>query len=152
MKYARYFLLLCLLLTVFLSEAQNDKEAVKTVVNRFFEAMEKGDTVKLKSACTDTPVFQTYMADKSGEMMLYTEDFSEFVRFVGTPTADKYKEQIKFGAVHVEKSLASVWAPYVFYLNGKVSHCGTDSFQLVKTKEGWKIHIILDTRRKQGCK
>lgn len=152
MKYTRHFLLLCLLANLQVSSAQHDKDAVKAVVNRFFEAMEKGDTTMLKNTCTDTPVFQTYMADKSGEMLIYTENFDEFVRFVGTPTPDKYKEQIKFGAVHVEKSLASVWAPYVFYLNGKVSHCGTDSFQLVKTKQGWKIHVILDTRRKQGCK
>ena len=64
--------------------------------------------------------------------------------FVGTPAKDKYKEAIEFEAVHVEKSLASAWTPYVFYVNGKVSHCGTNSFQLVKTDDGWKIQYIIE--------
>jgi hypothetical protein len=70
---------------------------------------------------------------------------------IATPTSDKYDERIKFEAIHAEKSLASVWTPYSFYINGKRSHCGTNSFQLVKMADGWKIQYIIDTRRKQGC-
>jgi hypothetical protein len=148
------FVLPLLLLTqsAFAQREERGEKAVKTVINRFFEGMEKGDTTLLKSTCTDDPVLQTYMADKEGKMMIYSEDFNDFVAFVGTPAKDKYKEVIEFDAVHVEKSLASVWTPYVFYVNGKIAHCGTNSFQLVKTGEGWKIQYIIDTRRKQGCK
>ncbi|MBX2891097.1 MAG: nuclear transport factor 2 family protein [Saprospiraceae bacterium] len=146
-----YFLLIfAAFLTAALS-AQKEDKAIKAVINNFFAGMEKGDTVLLKSACTDTPVFQTFMASKDGQMQVYTEDFDEFVRFIGTPTKDKYKEEITFEAIHAEKSLASVWTPYKFYVNGKVSHCGTNSFQLVKTTDGWKIQYIIDTRRR-GCK
>ena len=132
--------------------AQNQDKAVKAVINRFFEGMAKGDTALLKSACTDQPLLQTYMADEDGQLKVFTEEFGEFVRFVGAPRKDKYLEQIEFDAIQTEKSLASVWAPYKFYLNGKVVHCGTDAFQLVKTGEGWKIQYIIDTRRKDGCK
>ncbi|MEO6760618.1 MAG: nuclear transport factor 2 family protein [Saprospiraceae bacterium] len=128
--------------------AQKDEKAVKAVINRFFEAMEKKDTAMLRSTCTDTPVFQTYMNNRDGKLELMNEDFSEFVAFVGTPSSDQFAEKITFEAIHVEPSLASVWAPYKFYLNGKFSHCGTDSFQLLKTAAGWKIQYILDTRRK----
>ncbi|MBL7826152.1 MAG: hypothetical protein JNJ57_05935 [Saprospiraceae bacterium] len=131
--------------------AQQDERAVKAVINRFFEGLEKGDTSLLKSTCTDNPVLQTYMADKSGALVIMTEDYTDLLNFVGTPKKDSYDERIKFKAVLVEKSLASVWTPYVFYLNGKISHCGTNSFQLVKTSQGWKIQYIIDTRRKQGC-
>lgn len=134
-----------------LSAQQKDEKAIKAVINDFFTGMEKGDTVLLKSTCTANPVFQTFTANQEGAMQVYTEDFDEFVRFVGTPNKDKYKEVIEFGAVNAEESLASVWTPYKFYLNGKVSHCGTNSFQLVKTAEGWKIQYIIDTRRR-GCK
>lgn len=130
---------------------ENQDKAIKTVINRFFEGMEKGDTVLLKSTCTSTMVLQTYMADKEGNMQVYTEDFADFVAMVGSPGTDQYDERIRFEAVHAEKSLASVWTPYSFYINGKRSHCGTNSFQLVKTGEGWKIQYIIDTRRKQGC-
>lgn len=153
MKIYRLTLALLLLASTQSIFAQDKSEkAVKTVVNRFFEGMEKHDTAMLRSTCTDDPVFQTYMADKEGKMMVYTENFGDFVSFVGTPSKDKYKEEIEFEDVHVEKSLASAWTPYIFYVNGKISHCGTNSFQLVKTDDGWKIQYIIDTRRKQGCK
>jgi hypothetical protein len=132
-------------------KAGKDEKAIKTVINQFFEGMAKGDTVLLKSTCTAAPVFQTFMADKDGDLKVQTGDFAEFVAFIGTPTKDKYDERIEFEAVHAEKSLASVWTPYKFYLNDKLSHCGTNSFQLVKTTEGWKIQYIIDTRRRQGC-
>ena len=149
----RQSLLLFAVFTLQVSFSQKDEKpekAIKTVINNFFTGMEKGDTVLLKSTCTANPVFQTFMANQEGNMQVYTEDFDEFVRFIGTPTKDQYKEEIKFESIQAEASLASVWAPYKFYLNGKVSHCGTDSFQLVKTAEGWKIQYIIDTRRK-GC-
>jgi len=144
----RIILLLFSALTAQNGWAQKDEKAVKTVINRFFEAMKKKDTALLRSTCMASPVFQTYMNNRAGELELMTEDFSEFVQFVGTASSDRYEEKIAIEAVHTELSLASVWAPYKFYLNGKFSHCGTNSFQLVKTPAGWKIQYILDTRRK----
>ena len=130
---------------------ENPDKAIKAVINRFFEGMERGDTALLKSSCTANMVLQTYMADKEGKMQVYTEEFADFLTMVGSPSTDQYDERIKFEAIHAEKSLASVWTPYSFYINRKRSHCGTNSFQLIKTAEGWKIQYILDTRRKQGC-
>lgn len=137
------------------SQAQNatkkDEKAIKAVINQFFEAMQKGDTTLLRSTCTTEPILQSFMADREGKLQVMSEDFTDFVRFVGGPSQDKYREDIEFEAVMSEQSLASVWTPYKFYLNGKLHHCGTNSFQLVKTAEGWKIQYIIDTRRK-GCK
>ncbi len=154
MKNVRFPLLvlsLCLVLPLMAQKEEKSEKAIKAVINQFFEGLEKGDTALLKSTCTSQPVLQTYMADRDGKWQVFTENFSEFVTFVGTPTKDKYKEQIEFHAVLSEASLASVWTPYKFYLNGKISHCGTNSFQLVKMEDGWKIQYILDTRRK-ACK
>ncbi len=131
--------------------AQKDKSAeraVKATINRFFEGMEKGDTVLLRSACAPGIILQSYGTDKSGKLLLQTENFDDFVHFIGLPTKNTFKESIKFKAVHTEKSLASAWTPYTFYLNGKVSHSGTNSFQLIKIGEEWKIQYIIDTRRK----
>lgn len=148
MKMIRLFLLIALSGTLQMSFAQNDEKAIKAVINRFFEGMERGDTAMIRSTCTAAPVLQTFMADQSGTLKVFTEDFGEFLAFVAMPSKDKYKEEIEFEAVHVEKSLASVWTPYRFFINGKQSHSGTNSFQLVKTAEGWKIQYIIDTRRK----
>ena len=148
MLFRTTFLLFFLCSTSFLS-AQKEEKAIKSVINKFFEGLEKGDTALLRSTCTAAPLLQTYMADKEGNLRVVSEDFTDFVTFIGTPTGNTYDERIQFGEIMVEAQLASVWTPYKFYLNGTFSHCGTNSFQLIKTKEGWKIQYIIDTRRKK---
>lgn len=147
----RIALFLCAISAFSGLSAQKPGKDIKAVINRFFEGLAKGDTVLLKSACTDSMLLQTVRTGPDGRVRVETEDFQDFVRFVGAPRTDTYLEKIKFGAIHVEKTLASVWTPYVFYLNGKIRHCGTNSFQLVNTETGWKIQYIIDTRRKDGC-
>ena len=41
--------------------------------------------------------------------------------------------------VLVTDTTAMVWYPYDYYLDGKWSHCGVDTFNLVRTDDGWKI-------------
>ena len=47
--------------------------------------------------------------------------------------------------------MASVWAPYTFYLNGAISHCGINSIELLHDEDGWKVTQISDTRRREDC-
>jgi hypothetical protein len=35
--------------------------------------------------------------------------------------------------------IATVWAPYDFWIDGKFSHCGVDAFDLIKTDKGSRI-------------
>jgi len=148
----RTTVLLVALAAPFWATAQKkEKEAVKAVINQFFLGMATADSTLLLGACTEGVMLQTVAVDKQGNRSVRTEDFREFVRHVATPSKNKLDERIKFGAVHVEEALASVWTPYEFYLNGTFSHCGTNSFQLVKIGDQWKIQYIIDTRRK-ACK
>ena len=48
-------------------------------------------------------------------------------------------------------TVAVVWAEFDFHLNGKFSHCGIDSFSLLKTAAGWKIAAVSDTHETSGC-
>ncbi len=51
----------------------------------------------------------------------------------------KMRERIWNPEVRVNGLIASVRAPYDFWLDGKLSHCGIDQFDLIKTEEGWRI-------------
>ena len=149
MKISHTILVLCLLWGAQQTTAQTQEHEVREVVNRFFEGMNKGDTVLLKSACMSNMVLQTCKTDSTGAVKtVKTDSFSEFVSLIGAPRKNEIEERITFGKVLVEELLASVWAPYTFYLNGDISHTGTNSFQLVRTSDGWKIQYIIDTRRR----
>ena len=67
------------------------------------------------------------------------------------PSQDSYEERLSDPAVESDGHVALVWSPYVFSLNGKPHHCGTDHFDLVKQAEGWKIVNITWSQRSTGC-
>lgn len=149
----KFFLTLSLTLMLYsVIIAQSTEDSVKTAVNDMFTAMKNADSAGLKNIFSETAVLQTIGRTKEGEIMIRTEVISEFVSFVGKSTKGDADEQISFGAVHIDGALASVWTPYQFYYKGKFSHCGVNSFQLVRIKGEWKIQYIIDTRRKDNCK
>jgi hypothetical protein len=44
--------------------------------------------------------------------------------------------------VHVSGPLAVVWNPYDIYVNGQWSHCGVDSFTMLKVDGRWRISSL----------
>ena len=57
----------------------------------------------------------------------------------------------KAPTVTIHGAIANVWGEYEFLRDGKFGHCGVDSFNLLKTAEGWKVATILDTEETTGC-
>ena len=51
----------------------------------------------------------------------------------------------------MDGGIAHVWAPYTFYLDRQVRHCGVNTIALLKDAEGWKVTQIADTRRRENC-
>jgi hypothetical protein len=148
----KFFLTISLTVMFYSSiTAQSTEDSVKTAVNNMFAAMKNADSAGLKNVFSETAVLQTISRTKEGETMVRTEVISEFISFVGKSTKGDADEQISFGAVHIDGALAGVWTPYQFYYKGKFSHCGVNSFQLVRIKGQWKIQYIIDTRRKENC-
>ncbi|HEY4324311.1 MAG TPA: nuclear transport factor 2 family protein [Mucilaginibacter sp.] len=130
---------------------QTSIDAVKQTVNTMFDAMRKGDSTLLRSTFSKDMILQSVSTNKEGKTVLTTEKADGFVKAIGTPHSAVYDERITFGDIKIDGDLASVWAPYKFYLGDKFSHCGVDVFQLMKTADGWKIIYIVDTRRKDNC-
>lgn len=147
------FILLFLLATVISSAtyAQTAEDSVKAVVNNLFTAMKNGDAILLKTVFADSAILQTIVNTKSGKTIIRNDEVAGFIEFVGKQARGAADEQISFGAIKIDGDLASVWTPYKFYYNGAFSHCGVNSFQLVRLNNQWKIQYLIDTRRKNNC-
>jgi hypothetical protein len=128
-----------------------ETEAVKKTIQTFFDGMRRGDSAAVRATLAPGAVFHT-LSTKAGQTQLRPENPSAFVKAVGTPHNDVWDERITFERVLIDANLASVWTPYEFYLGSTFSHCGYNSFQLVKLAEGWRIAHIIDTRRKEKCR
>ena len=142
---------LMLLLSGSVFAQQSSTDAVKQTINTLFDGMRKGDSTLLRSVFAKDMILQSIANDASGKAILTTEKADGFVKAIGTPHKAVYDERITFGTINIDGDLASVWAPYKFYLGDKFSHCGVDVFQLMRTADGWKIIYIVDTRRKDNC-
>ncbi len=65
-----------------------------------------------------------------------------FVSFVST---SKAKLDPQHGPVHIQTdgTIASVYFDFRFLIDGKVQNTGSESWQLVKFADGWRIASII---------
>jgi hypothetical protein len=133
------------------TRAQTAEDSVKAVVNQLFTAMRTIDGAMLKDAFADSAVLQTIRRKQDGTFFVENENVDDFVKSVSTAKKDSLDERITYETIKIDGPLAIVWTPYKFYYAGKFSHCGVNSFQLVKINGRWKIQYLIDTRRRQGC-
>jgi hypothetical protein len=74
--------------------------------------------------------------------------FDAFADRVGKPGTTHIEERIHDPLVRIDNDLAVVWASFDFLVDGKVEHCGTDLFSLVRKDGRWLIASIADTGHK----
>ena len=134
----------------FNASAQTAEDSVKAVINNLFTAMKTSNANLLKSLFADSVILQT-IETRTGKVVVKTDAVADFVTSISKLPAGAADEQISFGSVKIDADLASVWTPYKFYFNGKFSHCGANSFQLVRINGEWKIQYLIDTRHRANC-
>ena len=131
--------------------AQDDTAAIKKAITTMFDGMRAGDSSMVHSVIMDDVVFQRVAKNQNGETVVQNSSFQNFLRAIGTPHDKVWDEQIQFGNIQIDGDLASAWTPFKFFLGGQFSHCGVNSFKLVRTEKGWKIFHLVDTSRKDNC-
>lgn len=150
--------LLSLLMIIFalnsnvIAQNQSSKELqIKATINTLFEGMLNSDTVKIRNTFAKKAIMQTIASTPDGKVIARNGSVDAFIKSIGAPHPDKYDERIDFTKILIDGSLASVWTNYKFYIGDKFSHCGVNSFQLLREEDGWKIIYLIDTRRKDNC-
>lgn len=146
-------ILLILICSVTLGFSQNQKQEVKNTIDTFFEGLHKGDTLLIKQVLHPDIKMQTTFFTKEGQPELRSITSGQFLKSIGSKNKEeKWFEKLLDYKIQVDTNLASAWTPYEFYLNDGFSHCGVNSFQLVKLEKGWVITYLIDTRRREPCK
>lgn len=137
---------LALLFCTFCFGQQN--QDIEKPIRNLFLGMKNADPELMKSAFAENAILQSIGKDGT----VKNENVQEFIASVSKFSKDDLDEKIIIDAVHTDGGLASVFTRYSFYFKGKFSHCGANSFQLVKQQNDWKIQYIIDTRRKEKCR
>ena len=117
-----------------------------TPINNLFDAMRSHDGEKLLAQFTQQAILAR--ASKSNDVKI--SDINKFAASITKSTKD-LDEQLFNITMNKNGNLASVWTPFAFYLDGKLSHCGVNSFQLVQQNNHWKIHYLIDNTYQGDC-
>ena len=130
------------------SISAQEKE-IKQSISVFFEGLQSADTLKIQSVCHKEMKLQSVM-EKNAIGTLSFETNEEFYKSIASlPKNLKIEERLLSYKIQIDGSMAQVWTPYEFYIDGKLSHIGTNSFTLLLENNIWKIVHIIDTRRKK---
>jgi hypothetical protein len=118
-------------------QSDRDRDAVLKIVQMFFDTMTARDVDGARKIMVpEGRFFAMEMRKPQAAPQSFTND-EYFARLQkGKPSN---RERIWKPEVRVHGSIATVWAPYDFWTDGKFSHCGVDAFDLIKTADGWKI-------------
>ena len=139
----RKIFIVLLFLSSYCFAQKTEKDVVKESVEKLFTGMKNADTTMIKSVLADNAILQTITKNNT----VKTDKVQDFVNSISKLSKNDTDEKIRFEAIHIDGNLASVFTPYEFYFKGKFSHCGANSFQLVKQNNVWKIQYLIDTRR-----
>ena len=145
----QYALIIGLLCSIIGFSQTAEEYKVKYAIETFFDGFHQSDSLKMKSVMHSNMILQSIQPNKEGEDVLINQNVSGFLKVVTQYSKLRnWEEELQSFDYKIDGKLAQVWCPYMFYLNGMLSHCGANSFQLFYEDEQWKIVSILDTRRK----
>ncbi len=126
-----------------------DEAGALAAVHQLFEGMRTANPTTVREVFAAEARF-AMLNDRGGPLRVTVQSVNGWIDAIGA-SAGGWDEQLYDVEVRADGNMASIWAPYTFYLNGAVSHCGINSIELLYDAEGWKVTQISDTRRGEGC-
>jgi hypothetical protein len=119
------------------------EEAVLAPIHAMFDGMSKRDAAAIKAPTLPGGTMVLMRDGKPAQMT-----FEAFAERVGKPGTTQIEERIHDPLIRIDNDLAVVWAPFNFLVDGKIDHCGTDLFNLVRVDGRWVIASVADTGTK----
>ncbi|MGS2721562.1 nuclear transport factor 2 family protein [Paraglaciecola aestuariivivens] len=129
-----------------LQQPAQGKNPVIAPIFQLFDAMREHNSDKIIQQFSAEAILQRVEADGS----ISNTNISQFAQKVSQAQAS-LDEHLLAIDVQQQDTLASVWTPFAFYVNDQLSHCGSNSFQLIKRNGSWKIHYLIDVTHAGDC-
>ena len=119
-------------------------------MDRYMHAISANDLEAM--AAMQTPEGMTYRAraTQDGGMEVVGHPNAYWVdpaRLDGSTARERYWSP----TVLVRGSIAVVWAPYEYWIDGETSHCGVDVFDFVRIDGTWRVSNSMWTVEPEAC-
>src|SRR5687767_9228198 len=122
----------------------DERIQILAAANALLRALDKGTSRELE-ALVD-PAGRMVIIDRTkASETIHTLPMRQFIAELPSHK-DRLAERIGNPTLMQRGGLAQVWAPYTFWINDKVSHCGIDNFTMVKREGRWIVSDLSYTR------
>ena len=126
-----------------LPAAASDTDAIEQVMAGFHQAVVSHDGEKLKSFFLPQAAWFNIRADGGG---LKPGSYQDFAAFVSQSKADLDPRHTGI-EIRSDGTVATVWFLFRFMIGGEEKNRGSETWQLVRTEQGWKIASIAYSSR-----
>ena len=129
---------------------ESTEGAVMAPVNALLAALTAHDGNAILAVTLPEGAITSARTNADGTRAAKTLRWAEFAANL-KPDGSRIVETLGTPAIEIDEDVALVWAPYTFTIDGKLSHCGYDHFDLVRSGGAWKILNITYSHRTTGC-
>ena len=141
MKLFNTIALIWLLALQLVAQAPDDKAAAISVVNALFDGMKAKSVDQMKAVFSADGQLVAIDKPRDGKGISKTRVLSgeAFAKMISEAKDADFIERMPSPEARIAGDMAIVTGRYTFYVGDKFSHCGTNTFNLVRTETGWRI-------------
>ncbi len=134
--------------------ATDDRATILELMEKAFSAVHSGDpddwrAIQLGEGTTLS--FRSLANGEPGQLEMRMSQNEAFIAGVENDGHDYVERWTNEPTVLIRGPIAVVWGEYEFWVDGKFSHCGVDSADLVKIDGSWKIANFMWTVEEENC-
>jgi hypothetical protein len=136
------------------SADSSEREAVLSVIDNVFAAVRSGkaeDWRAIQLAEGTTLSFRPHPDGQPDELQMRISSNEKFIAGLGPDDHEYIERWTEEPTVLIHGPIAVIWGEYDFWIDGKFSHCGVDSVDLVKVDGEWKVANLMWTVEKENC-
>ena len=128
----------------------SDEQAVLNKVNQFFQALAERDRALLASITLPGSLNISTSVSSTGAAEIRIQNYKQLLDNLGGK-GPSLLERAWSPTILIKRDIATFWAPYDFHVDGAFSHCGIDSFQLIKRQDQWFLTNLSWTIERDNC-
>jgi hypothetical protein len=132
------------------AQETTQEETIRESVAGFFDALREKDEAGLRGALAPGARLMG-IRTVDGEPSLQITAFEDFIPRVLASEAQMDERNYDIH-VEVREDLANVWQRFNMFINGTLSHCGSEVIHLFRFPDGWKILHLSETITQDGCR
>lgn len=124
-----------------------DEAAIRAVISQLFDGMRAGDSAAVRATFYEEATLKSMRRNREGQEGVRNTALDGFVGFIGAPHDDIYNEVVWDIEIRIDGNIGTAWMNFAFFSGETLSHCGVNSFQFLKSSEGWRTINLIDSRR-----